>query len=381
MEETTYIEQQVSRTNRNLLLVNGGFLAALLPFLGLMVVGGLLISGSRNHGAGGGMFGLGGPVDMSRPEVVRPADLVSTEHLASLLDRAVTLNDPTAEDLHFPVFDWMGRVRGANLPHTPPTYHISHLGGGYALLILPASATPGTVFTGVIRKLSQPDRGPASTVLMSRGGSEQLQPFVLDCLPSQGAGPKGAPVVMHPVGKPAEQSPVVLIFTLLLFGIPAWNVFKAVRRIRNRRTHPVFAKLAAYGPPMEVARHIDAERQLGVERIPPAELTQSWLMAPSFFGIEVVHLDHIVWMFPRKVLLNLIPVLTSLGIMDRQGKGHPVYAGMGQVERLMEHIARLRPWIITGYSPDLFAHYSKDRAGFVAEVDARRAQSLGNPHG
>src|SRR5205823_2415060 len=99
--------------------------------------------------------GMSGPADMSRAERLRPADLASADRLASLADQAVTLDDPAAEDLHFPVYDWMGRSRAFGRLHTPPTYHASHLGGGHALLILPNSPTPGTVFTGVIRKIPE----------------------------------------------------------------------------------------------------------------------------------------------------------------------------------------------------------------------------------
>ncbi|HLJ57440.1 MAG TPA: hypothetical protein VKT77_20550 [Chthonomonadaceae bacterium] len=372
MAATTYIERQVDRTNRNLLLINGGCLGAQLLFFGLMVAGGLLIAG-RMHAGAGGLFGPSAPADMSRAERIRPADIAAPDRLAALLDHAVTLDDPATDDVHFPVFDWMGRSRGAGSMHAPPTYHLSRLGGGHVLLILPATATPGTEFTGVIRKIAEQDRGPATAMLMSRPGSGQLGPYMLDCLTAQAHAPKGAPVVMHPVGKTPEQSPVVLLMTVALIGVPARNVVKAIGRMRNRMSHPVYKKLAVYGPPLEVAWHIDAERAQGIERLSPAEMTASWLLAPSLFGIEVVNLDHIVWMFVRMTRLNLVPVITGLGIMDREGKGHPIYAGVARSEEIMETIRRRRPWIVTGYNRDRFGYYTKNRAAFVAEVDARRA--------
>src|SRR5947209_766952 len=113
---TSYIEAQVARTNRNLLLING-FVLAIFALFGLfMLLGAALImnSGSRLQAA---IAGQGDATDLGHPQRVSPADLGSTGRLQALLGHAVTLTDPGAEDMHFPVYDWMGRATGPERLH------------------------------------------------------------------------------------------------------------------------------------------------------------------------------------------------------------------------------------------------------------------------
>lgn len=294
----SYIDRQVLRTNRNLLLVNGGVLALLLVFLGLMVVAGLVLTGTRNlapaWGEPNGIAGQNAAMDPGHAEIVRLADLGSEDRLTALAGHTVRLTDANVEDMHFPVFDWMGRAGAGSRLHAPPTYHISRTGAGRALLIIPGNPAAGTTFIGVVRPVSPTDREPTTGMLLARGRGEQLLPYMLDCLSGRAASrTKALPVVMHPVGNRPETSTVQWLLYALIFGLPAWNVAKAVRRMKSPLTHPIYTQLAVYGPPLDVANAIEAERQRGVRAVPLAEMTVSWLMAPSFWGTEVVHLDHV----------------------------------------------------------------------------------------
>lgn len=380
----TYIETQVWRTNRNLLLLNGALFTAEVGLFVMMVVGGMLLANRMGqlHAQSEELAGIAGPnapTNLAQPDRIGPVDLAYDARLKALNGRAVTLTDPHTEDIHFPVFGWTPHLTHGGPPPGPPTYHFSSSGNGHALLILPASERPGPVFTGVIRPLPDRDRGPAMGPLIARGRNEQLVPYELDCMTISAPARKNLPkVVMHPVGaNPFPTGSIVSTLALfVLIALPAWNTFRALYRIKNPLTHPIYKQLGVYGPPLDVARNIEEERQRDVERVSPADITRSWLMAPSLWGLEVVHLDHAVWVFRRVMLYNFVPVLNSLAILDRQGKGHPIYCSDRQSRVLMDHISGTRPWILTGWDGGLWRRYTHDRAALIAEVDARRQAGL-----
>ncbi len=374
----TYIEIQVLRVNRNLMLVNGGILGLTLLFLTLIMFSGVLVARSLDRlpaqGAANGanaIYHQPAALDTAHPTHISIADVASADRMAQLQGHAVIYSDPQAQDLMFPVWDWMGRATGNNRPHLPPTYRVS-IANGRLFLILPATPDPGKTFTGVIRPLTDADYNPVHSVVMGRGLPEEFQPFILDCLSL--APPTGAaalPVVMHPVGG-HHQSPQFLIVFGLMLGISGWNVFKAAKRLKNPLSHPIYAKLARYGHPQDLARSIEAERQAGITILAPAEFTYSWMLVPSFWSLDAVPLDQLAWVFKMVVFVNFIPMNFKLRVMDRQGKGHPISTSDGQMTRIMDYIGQVRPWVALGYSRELRNRFACDRAGFLAELDARR---------
>lgn len=373
----TYIESQVQRVNRNLMLVNGGILGLMLLFFAFMLMGGVLIARSHERvlaygvaHSGNAIYHQPAALDVAHPTRISAADVASPDRLAQLEGHAVTYSDQQAQDLMFPVCDWMGRATGKNKPHLPPTYRAS-IANGHLFLILPAKPDPGKTFTGVIRPLTDADYNPVHPVLMGRGLPQEIQPFILDCLslaPPTRAPP--LPVEMHPVGS-RHQSPQFLIVFGLIVGLSGWNVFKAASRLKNPLAHPIYTRLARYGHPPDLAHSIEAERQAGVTVLAPAEFTYSWLLVPSFWSLDAVPLDQLAWAFKMVVFVNFVPMNFKLRVMDRQGKGHPISTSDGQMTRIMDYIGQVRPWVVLGYSREIRNRFACDRAGFLAELDAR----------
>ncbi len=377
----TYIEKEVERVNRNLMLVNGGILALFALFFAFMMLGGVMRQRSHEqlqaYGAAhsaNAIYRQPAALDSSHPTRISAAEVASTQRLEELAGHAVTFSDPQAQNLMFPVWNFMGRVTGKNKPHIPPYYHVSSA-GGKLLLILPDKSEAGTTFTGVIRPLADVDFNAVHPALMARGFQQELQPFILDCLslsPPDGAAP--LPVVMHPVGNGGRGFPSYVVVFGLLATLCGWNVVKAFKRIKSPLTHPIYTKLAQYGSPPDLVRAIEAERQAGVTVLAPAQFIYSWMLIPSFWSLDVVPLDQLAWVFKMVTFVNFIPMMFSLRVLDREGKGHPISTSDAQMTRIMDYIGQVRPWVMLGYSRERRDLFSCDRARFLAEIDARRRQ-------
>jgi hypothetical protein len=78
---------------------------------------------------------------------------------------------------------------------------------------------------------------------------------------------------------------------LVLFA--GWNVLRGVARVLHPEKHPLVSQLARFGPPDEVAAAIQKEVSREAPHASsgsPIE-TRSWLLRPTFFGLEIIPLS------------------------------------------------------------------------------------------
>lgn len=393
---TAYVQRQVTRINRNLLLVNGIVLGLTLAFIVFTMLGGLMVARMHERGMANAaaqanrafqdanaIYHQPAAQDVAHPAQISVSDVASPERLQQLDGHAVTLADPQAQNLHFPVWEWMTRATGKNKPHSPPMYYVSQA-QGHPFLILPGSTNRGTAFTGVIRPLAKADEDAVRPVLMGHGFVQEPMPFLLDGLNMQGSvnNSAAAEASIHQAQAQAlsmqpglNLSPTALVVFGLVIGLTGWNVFKAIQRGKNPLTHPIYAKLGRYGSPLDISRAIDAEASAGMTIVSPVEFTHSWLLFPSLFTLDAVPLDQIAWVYKMVTLYNLIPMSFRLVLLDRDGKNHPISAGSGQVNDLLEYIGQVRPGVIMGYSRQMRYRFFSDRASVLAEIDARRPKN------
>jgi hypothetical protein len=86
-------------------------------------------------------------------------------------------------------------------------------------------------------------------------------------------------------------------FVALVLGVPlvlfaGWNVVRGLDRGLHPEKHPLIAQLARLGPPKEVALAIQQEVSREAPRASPGSpiATSSWLLRPTWFGLEVIPL-------------------------------------------------------------------------------------------
>jgi hypothetical protein len=173
---------------------------------------------------------------------------------------------------------------------------------------------------------------------------------------------------------------VALGLPVLLLGL--WNVGRGVGRALRPERHPLIAGLMRYGPPREVVEAI--QQEVGQEG-PPARphtplVTRSWLLRPTWFGFQVVHLSEVVWVY-KKVTRHqtyFIPTGTSHAavIHRRDGKVLQVSGTDGMTEQLLKRIFENVPWILAGFNSQLAALWNTNRPELLKVVEQRRQQYL-----
>jgi hypothetical protein len=158
---------------------------------------------------------------------------------------------------------------------------------------------------------------------------------------------------------------LALVAPILL--ICAYNVFRALLGQRDPPLHPVMRALARYGPPREVAREIDADlADEDVLTFGKALMSETWLVRPTLFRIVVCRIDDIVWAYHVRVAGDHV---ASLALRNGRMFGIPLQRN---VPELLAALAARVPWAHQGFSMELAKKWRKQRAEFIAEVDARR---------
>ena len=148
-----------------------------------------------------------------------------------------------------------------------------------------------------------------------------------------------------------------------------------LRSIRPSR-HPIVKVLEQYGSAESVAVEIDQELQSAqVETIAGHIVTPSWLLNPRAFGLEILKLDDVVWLYQQVIVRRKygIPIRKehSLLILTCQEKKLELLASPQNLQRLAERISQDRPRIPVGYDEQRQALWDRDPAEFVAQVKNR----------
>ncbi len=364
------VRQQIARTNRNLLVSNAVLLALILLYAAVasLATGQNLFFLTRPTLPASQSDKAIAPADMSHPTAITVHDLDSEVRLKQLQGHAVRLTDPDAVDLAFPV--WNASQRGAiENPSQQPNYRFSKRGDHLLVILPPNSATKGPGFTGILRRLDEQDGSQVTTVLHSRGIQNfTLLPVMLDGFSHEkGPGPRATMPAL-----PSMPTPNLLL--VLLMAVPVWNVFKAIQRGRNPGTHPLVRSLEKYGPIEDVSRAIDADSTAGITRITPAQFSPNWLLVPTFYTCIAMPLDALVWIYERVYITRGRSY--AICLRDRQGGYAEFTCALFQVNKIIAHAVRVRPWILSGYSGQAAVDFASNRAQFIADVDRRRQQHL-----
>ncbi len=160
------------------------------------------------------------------------------------------------------------------------------------------------------------------------------------------------------------------------FGIS--NLVKASKRMGDLNQHPAVAGLLRYGNAQDVSYQIDTEFRMGPKKIGPAQFTDSWLVKPSFFGVDVVKLDSVVWAYEKVTQhrTNGIPTgkTYSALIYDRHKQMVEVQGKKDQVEQILANVASKAPWIISGFTKELEKQWKASPEAVIAAVDQRKQQ-------
>lgn len=352
----SYLRDQIARSNRNLLLLNG----FLLPFLCFAAIN--LI-----------------PPLFSSPAPLNVEAIRSATSPRDLPQRFVRLENVTLCDTGFAEFDSRSKQEKYKYSAMP-------IGDEQFLLVRRRPADVSTTFTGYLtvkpslfgfqsalsaptgRFDVDPETGKVrlSFTEASRpiDWSRQTLPIMLDTTESV----RGAAICAAIVFAGA----LVCLFNLGLGGL----------RLASPSRHPILKNCSKYGPLLEVIDQIDKEVAAQAEsrsysaRQPV--VTSHWLVAPQWLGLQIVSLDEVVWVHlvenQRTAYGVHIGTNWAVALKLRDDRQVTIETGKSesQARRMLSQIIAERPWIWQGHDDKLEEMWKDDLVGMTRAVDERR---------
>jgi hypothetical protein len=335
---TTFVDDVVRRSNRNLLLIS---------LLALVILVGAEVATFRyfyNFFTG--------------PQPIDEETLLTVEDPESLQQYYVTVDDVDAYDTGY--------------QYITESYGNETIEHSYVLLDLDER----WLLTRVGGELADPDN-PESTytgALMPITGEIQREviddiytdepdlegvflPYMLDATDFRSPGYLGL-----------AAAAVVLVLSLA-------GLFTALRRMSNPATHPAVKSLSRFGDANVVAQQIDVEMASEHPQVGNLHFTRNWLVHKQNASVEAMRYQDVVWAYKKVTQHRTYGVPTgktyNIHIFDRHGKTITPTAKELQVDDALRGISQHAPWAFVGYDAELEKTWKKQREQVVSVIDQR----------
>jgi hypothetical protein len=170
-----------------------------------------------------------------------------------------------------------------------------------------------------------------------------------------------------------------------IFLLSSWNVLKALYRFSERENHPIWKALAKYGNSKIVANEINTEfREPDTVKIEAADLSRSWLLLGSVFGVKLIRLADLVWMHTKKTRHwhGFIPLGTSNTVRFYTADKKKFETIPSQkCEELIAAVKQRAPWTSVGYTNELRTQWRKNPTAMIQACKDLQAQASGKRTG
>jgi hypothetical protein len=173
-------------------------------------------------------------------------------------------------------------------------------------------------------------------------------------------------------------------YTMLMIGLPIlalalWNCLKAMRRISEIQTSPVWKQLAVYGNAEQLSQQIEAELQPAmIRKYGKLQIAQQWMVRRKTFSTWASPIADLVWVYKKvtKHSVNFIPTgkTYSMVLAGRHRQRIEEQMKEKAVNEMLEDLTARVPWALFGFTQDLEKAWRKDPAGVIAAVDSRYQQ-------
>lgn len=166
---------------------------------------------------------------------------------------------------------------------------------------------------------------------------------------------------------------------LVILAASLWGLVTFFLRMANPDSHPIMQSLARFGPLDFVVNGIDMELSMPHTTIGKLHLTKSWMVFEAPTKLVATRYEDVTWIYKYflKQKYNGITVKTtySAKVYDRFGVCCDFIAGRKEeiANQMLEAICQRTPWAVMGYSDQLEKIWKKDRQGFLAAVEQRKA--------
>ena len=225
-----------------------------------------------------------------------------------------------------------------------------------------------TIFQGSLKKI--PNSVKRDILLSiskeSPGLEEIILPFELDATDHQ------------TVGK------VFFLFGAILLIFSSWKLKQFVERYFDITLHPTFKLFEGYGEAREVADSINNElfESSSVQTITSTLLTSNWIVQKRLFGLSVIRLYDLVWIyketFIRRVYFVPLYWYSEVSIHDSYGDSLEFKGTKKDLEELLTQVLNKAPWVHVGYDAEIEEQMSGSyREGTINGILKYREELLG----
>jgi hypothetical protein len=336
----TFLDRQIQRTNRNLLLVG--------LFLIVAVVGYAAVERRYLYNFFAGPFPVSGP------------QLVTIQQPGSQLRYFVKVKGDDSSDTGLQEVERETESGTVKRETVKAKYSILLL-NQHLLIVKSDPNESGTVYTGELGELPSDVRSNIVTPLLKEHptANQAFLPFMLETTGFR------------------DEGYVALALGIPAFLLAAWLIAKVMRRRADAFSHPVVQRASTYGTLPDVAHQFEIELQGNTLKIGRATVTQSWVFLPRRFGLSICRIPDLIWAYKKvtKHYTNFIPTGKTYEIImyDRFGKPLQMQARQKKIDAMLTLLAERAPWAVFGYNDDLKNTLRTNWGGFIAAVDQRKA--------
>jgi hypothetical protein len=339
-----FLDRQIRRTNRNLLLVN------LLLIVGVAIYAVVEWRYFYNFFAG--------------PVEARAESLGGSQRPDDVVRYFVTVHGEKSVDTGMQEIKEETR-NGVHSESVNAKYSILFL-GNRLLIVKKNPGDNGTTMQGALGELTSDVRTDILDPLVKKypDASQAFLPVMLDATSFRSDGY------------------IAMVICIPLALLAVWNIRKVIRRKSGPQTHPIVQSACRYGPLVDVAKHVDAELRGNTAEFGKARVTTFWVFLPSMYGLAMCHIPDLVWAYKK--------VTTRRRNSQYMGTTHDVImydrytavplqmrADQKRTDAMLSVLVERAPWAIFGYSDELDKTRQTNWGGMVAAVDAKRAGVLG----
>jgi hypothetical protein len=336
--QNTFIERQIARTNRNLLITS------LIILLAITVYGVFQWRYYYNFFHG--------------PQIVNEAAFDQIQDPDSLLRNYITLHSEREVD------SGMQEVEESSSGSKTVKANYVVIEVGTHLLIVKKGPYANTKdYTGALIPLPADIRTSIYDPLINAAPERaaDFKPFLLDATDFDSKGFVGLGV-----------SILALLFALLLLR-------KVVMRTNAPESHPILQQLAKYGPVVEVVQKIDADLKAGTERYMQLKITSEWILYSDAYSFKAMRLDGVVWLYKKvtKRSVNFIPTGKTNTVVLTDRFATNIESLGGGEKKLDEFIISLAPRLpnaLIGFNQELQKLQQKNPKDFAATMWVQRNQ-------
>lgn len=335
---TTFVDDIVRRSNRNMLIISLLVLAVL--------IGAELVSFRYFYN-----FFTG-------PHPIDAETLLEIEDPSTRQEYYVTIDDVDAYDTGFEYVTERGSTETVDK--------------SYVLLDL----TERWLLVEISGELDDPNNLPTSYT----GGlvpiSREIQREVIDAIYNDEPNLEGVflPYMVDATDFKAPGYIGLAIAAVVLAG-SLFGILTATRRMSNPDLHPAVKSLSRFGDASSVAQQIEVEMHSEHPQVGSLHFTRNWLVHKQHASLEAMRYQDLVWAYKKVTQRRTYGIPTgktfNIHIFDRHGKSITPVAKELEVDEALRALSQRAPWAFIGYDADLEKSWKKERERVISVIDQR----------